>query len=159
MNVLGLVLQLFVVSRVVKYLGVGSAVMILPVISLGGYLVLVFVPVLLAVLAAKVLENSTDYSLNNTVRNMLFLPCTREEKYSAKQVIDSLFVRCGDLFSAALVLVGTTIIGLDALGFARVNIVLAAVGLAMAVVVGRMYAQRSGQPARSQPALGEHAVV
>ena len=53
-----------------------------------------------AVLAAKVAENSTDYSINNTIRNMLFLPCTREQKYSAKQAIDSFFVRMGDVLSA-----------------------------------------------------------
>ena len=62
---------------------------------------------LTAVLAAKVAENSTDYSLNNTVRNMLFLPCTYEEKFSAKQAIDSFFVRMGDVLSAVLVFVGT----------------------------------------------------
>ena len=73
-NVFGLLLQLFVVSRVVKYLGMSWAVMILPIISLGAYNILVFLPTLWAVLAAKVAENSTDYSLNNTVRNMLFLP-------------------------------------------------------------------------------------
>ena len=99
-NVLGLLLQLFVVSRVVKYLGMPWAVMILPMISLGAYNILVFFPALMAVLAAKVAENSTDYSLNNTVRNMLFLPCTYEQKFSAKQAIDSFFVRMGDVLSA-----------------------------------------------------------
>src|SRR4029453_2830467 len=112
-NVLGLVLQLFVVSRVVKCLGVPWAIMILPMISLGAYNILAFFPALYAVLTAKVLENSTDYSLNNTVRNMLFLPCTYEEKFSAKQAIDSFFVRMGDVLSAALVFFGTNIIQLE----------------------------------------------
>ena len=52
-NVLGVVLQLFVVSRVVKYLGMSWAVMILPLISLGAYNVLVFLPTLWFVLAAQ----------------------------------------------------------------------------------------------------------
>ena len=64
-------------------------------------------------LAAKVAENATDYSLNNTVRNMLFLPCTYEEKFSAKQAIDSFFVRMGDVLSAALVFFGTNVIQLQ----------------------------------------------
>ena len=42
-------------------------------------------------------ENSVDYSLMNTVRHMLFLPTTREQKYKAKQVIDSFVVRAGDI--------------------------------------------------------------
>jgi hypothetical protein len=47
---------------VVKYIGVSKAVMILPIISLGAYNVLMFFPMLRAVMAAKVAENSTDYS-------------------------------------------------------------------------------------------------
>ena len=81
--------------------------MVLPAISFGVYNVLIFVPLLNAALAAKVIENSTDYSLNNTVRNMLFLPCTYEQKFAAKQAIDSFFVRMGDVLSAALVFAGT----------------------------------------------------
>ena len=138
-NVLGLLLQLFVVSRVVKYLGVPWAVMILPMISLVAYNILVFFPVLMAVLAAKVLENSTDYSLNNTVRNMLFLPCTYEQKFSAKQAIDSFFVRIGDVLSAGLVFVGTTVFVLHPRGFAAVNGVIVLAWLVLAWRVGRYY--------------------
>ncbi len=139
-NILGLVLQLFVVSRIVKHLGVRIAVLILPLLSLGAYNVLMFYPVLLAVLGAKVLENSTDYSLNNTIRNMLFLPCTYEEKFKAKQAIDSFFVRSGDVLSALLVLAGTSLMALPPRGFAAVNAVLVVVWLVLAWYVGRTYA-------------------
>ena len=120
-NVVGLVLQLFVVSRIVKHWGVAWAVMILPAMSFGAYNILIFVPLLNAALAAKVVENSIDYSLNNTVRNMLFLPCTYEQKFAAKQAIDSFFVRMGDVLSAALVFVGTTFLALPSRGFAAVE--------------------------------------
>jgi AAA family ATP:ADP antiporter len=138
-NVLGLLLQLFVVSRVVKHLGIPWAVMILPLISLGTYNILAFYPVLLAVLAGKVVENSTDYSLNNTVRNMLFLPCTYEQKFSAKQAIDSFFVRIGDVLSALLVFVGTTVFTLHPRGFAAVNAVIVVAWLYLAWRVGHHY--------------------
>jgi ATP:ADP antiporter, AAA family len=138
-NVLGLVLQLFVVSRIIKYRGVAWAVMVLPAVSFGVYNILIFVPLLSAALVAKVLENSTDYSLNNTVRNMLFLPCTYEQKFAAKQAIDSFFVRMGDVLSAALVFVGTTFIALPSRGFASINAVLAVVALVLAWRVGRHY--------------------
>ena len=140
-NIASLLLQLLVVSRIVKYAGVGRAVTIQPALSVLAYTVIGFLPMLGLLLAAKISEKSTDYSLNNTVRNMLFLPCTREEKYSAKQVIDSLFVRLGDVSSAVLVFIGTAVVGLNATGFARVNIVLAALGLFLAIVVGRGYQQ------------------
>jgi AAA family ATP:ADP antiporter len=138
-NILGLVLQLFVVSRVVKHWGVRLAVMILPFIALGAYNIMAFMPVLMAVLAAKVLENSTDYSLNNTVRNMLFLPCTYEQKFSAKQAIDSFFVRMGDVLSAALVFVGTSVLVVSPRGFAVLNVLLVSVWLVLAWRVGRTY--------------------
>jgi ATP:ADP antiporter, AAA family len=138
-NVLGLLLQLFVVSRIVKHWGVGWAVMVLPMLAAGAYTLLAFYPVLRGVLAAKVVENSTDYSLNNTVRNMLFLPCTYEQKFSAKQAIDSFFVRMGDVLSAVLVFVGSSVAALPPQGFAAVNALLVGIWLLLAWRVGRTY--------------------
>jgi ATP:ADP antiporter, AAA family len=150
-NVLGLLLQLFVVSRVVKYFGVPWAIMVLPAVSFGAYNILVFYPALFAVLGAKVAENSTDYSLNNTVRNMLFLPCTYEQKFSAKQAIDSFFVRMGDVLSALLVFIGTTMFVLQPRGFAAVNAVIVVAWLALAWRVG-LYYQRLTE-AKQAPAM------
>jgi len=150
-NIVGLLLQLFVVSRVVKYLGVSKAVIIHPLISLCAYNVLIFIPTLTAVLTAKVAENSTDYSLNNTVRNMLFLPCTYEEKFSAKQAIDSFFVRMGDVLSAGLVFLGTAVFSLQPKQFAFVNAIIVVAWLAIAWRVGRHYDARTAERGR-QPA-------
>jgi AAA family ATP:ADP antiporter len=138
-NVIGLLLQLFVVSRVVRHLGVPVAIAILPCIALLSYNALAFFPVLWAVLSAKIAENSVDYSLNNTVRNMLFLPCTREQKYSGKQVIDSFFVRLGDVFAAMLVFAGTTWLALGPRGFALANVMLVVVWLVLAIRIGGRY--------------------
>jgi AAA family ATP:ADP antiporter len=129
----------------VKYFGVSIAVMILPALSLVAYNVIVFLPLLRAVLMAKVVENSTDYSLNNTVRNMLFLPCSYEEKFSAKQAIDSFFVRMGDVLSALLVFGGTNLAGLGPRGFAAVNATLVLAWLLLAWRVGVQY-RRMTQP-------------
>jgi AAA family ATP:ADP antiporter len=158
-NVASLLLQLFVVSRIVKHFGVGRAVTIQPALSVVAYVVIGFIPSLALMLAAKISEKSTDYSLNNTVRNMLFLPCTREEKYSAKQVIDSLFVRLGDVSSALLVFVGTTMAGLSATGFSRVNAFIAVVGLATAVFVGRGYQHLTAGGERREPRRHEPQAV
>jgi len=141
-NIISVLLQLFLVSRLVKHLGVSRAVTILPALSLVAYNVLAFTPGIWVVLGAKVAEKGTDYSLSTTVRNMLFLPCTREEKYSAKQAIDSFFFRMGDVVSAAIVFLGTRA-GLMASGFAKLNVVLAAAFLGLAVLVGRAYMGRT----------------
>lgn len=136
-NVAGVVIQLFAVSRILKYLGVRVALMILPVIAMGGYALLAFFPVLSVVRWAKTAENATDYSLNNTVRQALFLPTTREEKYVAKQAIDTFFVRAGDVLSALLVFVGLNALGLSTQGFALVNLGLVAVWLLVAFRIGQ----------------------
>ncbi len=147
-NVLGLVIQLFIVSRVVKYLGIRVAIMILPIISLGAYGVLAFFPVLGVVRWAKTAENATDYSLMNTVRQTLFLPMTREQKYKAKQAIDAFFWRAGDVLSAVVVWLGTTWLAMGASDFAKFNILLVLIWLGISVWIGREYTRlvRSGQP-------------
>jgi AAA family ATP:ADP antiporter len=133
-------------------------VCIQPALAFLAYNVITFAPSLGFILMAQVTSKSADYSLNNTVRNMLFLPCTREEKYSAKQVIDSLFVRFGDLLSAAVVFVGTAMLGLGVTGFGTVNIILAAVGLSVAFVVGHTYVKlTTPRAAGSQPLVAAPA--
>jgi AAA family ATP:ADP antiporter len=146
-NIAGVVMQLFFVSRILKYLGVRAALLFLPVIAMGGYLLLAFYPVLTVVRWAKTAENSTDYSLQNTVRQVLFLPTTREEKYKAKQAIDTFFVRAGDLLSAGLVFVGTSFLAFGTTQFALVNVVLVVIWMAIAVAIGRENARRTRDPA------------
>ena len=142
-SVASMVLQLFVVSRLIKYFGVKVGILVLPILALTGYAVLAFIPLLSLVRAVKIAENATDYSVQNTVRNVLFLPTSREQKYKAKQAIDSFFVRAGDVLSAALVYVGTTWLALGPTGFARVNLVLAVVWVLLAVAIGREYGRKS----------------
>jgi AAA family ATP:ADP antiporter len=148
-NTLGLFFQLLIVSRVVRYLGVPIAILILPLMAMTGYGVIAFVPLLEAVFVAKVGENATDYSLDNTVRNMLFLPCTTEEKYAAKQAIDSFFVRLGDVLAAAIVFVGTTWLSLGSQGFALVNVGLVGIWLVLAWHIGRAYRAQSSATDRA----------
>jgi AAA family ATP:ADP antiporter len=112
-------------------------------LSFLSYLTLAFAPGLGMVLTAKVAEKATDYSLSNTVRNMLFLPCSRDEKYSAKQAIDSFFYRMGDVISATVVFVASAA-GLSAAGYAGINLGFAAAWLVLAVAVGREYSRRTG---------------
>lgn len=142
-NVTAVLIQLFLVSRILKYLGVRVALMILPCIALGGYTMLAFVPLLNPIRWAKTAENATDYSLQNTVKEALFLPTTREQKYKAKQAIDTFFWRAGDVFSAALVYVGLNWLSLSTKGFAGVNVVLVVIWIALALAIGREYKKRT----------------
>ncbi|MEO8184744.1 MAG: Npt1/Npt2 family nucleotide transporter [Deltaproteobacteria bacterium] len=140
-NALGSLLQLFVVSRLIKRVGTGPAFFILPVIALGNALSVSFLPVLGVLFVGKVLENSTDYSLNNTLRQMLWLPTTREMKYKAKQAVDTFFVRMGDVASGGWVALAISVFGLSLRGFALGNAALVGLWLWLAVAIVR--AQRS----------------
>jgi AAA family ATP:ADP antiporter len=120
-NLLGFLLQTFAVSRLFPLIGVRGAMYVLPSIALMSYSLLGLVPILGIVRWAKTLENATDYSLQNTVRQALFLPTSREAKYKAKAAIDTFFMRSGDVLQAGIVRLGASVqLGLT--GFAWVNV-------------------------------------
>jgi len=135
-NLVSLFLQAFVVSRIFKYAGVRTALFILPAIALAGNALIALLPIFTVVRWAKILENSADYSIQNTTRHALFLPTSREAKYKAKQAIDSFFVRAGDMLQAAVVFVGT-MLAFSVRGFALVNVLLVVVWIALAVAIAR----------------------
>ena len=130
--------QLFLVSRIFKCVGVSGALFFLPVIALGSYSLIALVPVLSYIRIAKILENGTDYSLQNTTRQALFLPTSREAKYKAKAAIDTFFVRFGDVLSAGVVLTGTYLL-LDTAAFAAINVAVVVVWLLLVTVIQREY--------------------
>lgn len=135
-NIFSVLIQLLLVSRVLKYLGIRIALLLLPMIAMFGYLVIAFLPILHIVRWAKTAENATDYSLQNTVRHALFLPTTREQKYKAKQAIDSFFHRAGDVLSALVVFIGVNLFASQTQHFALFNLLLVAAWLGLAVMIG-----------------------
>ncbi|HMR05330.1 MAG TPA: Npt1/Npt2 family nucleotide transporter [Polyangiaceae bacterium] len=130
-------LQTFVVSRLVKHAGLRIAFYVLPAIALADATMVAVLPVLGVIFVGKIAENSVDYSVNNTVRNILWLPTTQEMKYKAKQAVDTFFVRMGDVSSALLVFVGTTFLGFGVRNFAMVNVVLICAWLVLAAKILR----------------------
>jgi AAA family ATP:ADP antiporter len=122
-NVATVVLQVFIVSRIIKYLGVRVALFIGPVLLLAGYSATAFVPVFSLIFGLKIAENTLDYSLGNTSRQALWLLTSRDEKYQAKSVIDAAVVRAGDALSAGVTLLGVT------LHFGTVHFILVNLGL------------------------------
>jgi len=133
-NLVGAALQMFAVSRIMKYIGIGPALFVLPVIALGSYTLLAFAPILSFIRLAKIGENSTDYSIQNTVRHALFLNTSRAAKYKAQSAIESFFWRTGDALSALLVLIGTKF-AFDIPKFASANIIFVLMWLAVAVFI------------------------
>ncbi|MGZ5554412.1 MAG: NTP/NDP exchange transporter [Candidatus Aminicenantales bacterium] len=141
-NLIALIIQLFLVSRIFKWVGVGGALLFLPLLALGGYALISFGAVFLLVRWVKALENGTDYSLQNTTKAALFLVTQREEKYKAKAAIDTFFVRGGDTVSALAVLVGTQLLGLKIERYALLNVVVVAVLIVVCLKIIPAYGKR-----------------
>jgi ATP:ADP antiporter, AAA family len=138
-NIACLFLQTFVVSRLVQWLKLPAAFLFLPILALGNAFVFAFVPIVALVKAGKTAENATDYSLNNTLRQMLWLVTSPDMKYKAKQAVDTFCVRIGDVCSALSVYLAVDVLGFSVPRFAWISIVLAGLWLLLAVAIGRLY--------------------
>jgi AAA family ATP:ADP antiporter len=136
-NVLSMVIQFFLVSRIFKYLGIGGALFVMPLLSLASYGLFAFAPVLAFIRLTKIAENATDYSLQNTVRRALFLPTSREAKYKALQAIETFFWRAGDMLSGLFTFVLIQWLALSVRSFALVNLTIVLVWLALAASLAR----------------------
>jgi ATP:ADP antiporter, AAA family len=92
----------------------------------------------------KTAENASDYSVMNTAKQMLWLPTTCEEKYAAKQAVDTFFVRCGDMLSAGVVFIGTHRLALSTTQFAATNVAFVLISMVVAWFLLREYRRLTG---------------
>jgi AAA family ATP:ADP antiporter len=140
-NSIGVVLQLFVVSRVLKHVGVRNALFVMPVFALGAYAFAIFLPVIGVMRLVKIGENSLLYSLQDTTRHALFLVATRVEKFVGKTAIDTIAVRLGAIMSMLVVFLGTRL-GWSTSTFAAIDVGLACLWLGAVVLIGREHRRR-----------------
>ncbi len=146
-NIIALLLQAFVASRLLKYGGFAALLLILPVIALTSYTVMALLPVLAVVKMMKIAENATDYSLNNTSRHVLWLPVSSAMKFRGKPAIDTLYVRLGDGLAAITVLIGVQMLSLSTTGFFSFNVFLVLCWLVAGVLLVREHRRASaGEP-------------
>jgi len=141
-NLLTLLVQLFLVARIIHRIGAGGALLVLPLVSLAGYGLVAFLPVFTVIRIVKFLENSTNYSLMNTARHALFLPLTRAEKYEGKTAIETFFWRFGDLLQAGAIYAGLNWLQFDIAHFALLNAALSLAWLFVAWRLAAMFRQK-----------------
>ena len=87
-SLIGFFIQVGLTSRVHRHLGIGFALMVLPVSLGASAVVMLLFPVLWAPALARVLNSSLRYTLDKTSREILFLPLSPELKHSAKPFVD-----------------------------------------------------------------------
>jgi ATP/ADP translocase/HEAT repeat protein/CRP-like cAMP-binding protein len=105
LSIIGFVIQVAFTSRIHRNLGIGFALLILPV-SLGGTAVLMLtVGALWTSGLARILDTSLRYTVDKTSREILFLPLPVDLKYRAKPFIDVTVDRVAKGLGALLILV------------------------------------------------------
>ncbi|MDQ7824044.1 MAG: Npt1/Npt2 family nucleotide transporter [Candidatus Eremiobacteraeota bacterium] len=93
-----------------RLLGVFGTLGLAPVINLITISGFTVYPVIGFITITKILDGSLKYGITQVTREMLYIPCTKEEKYRAKAVIDILFYRLVKIFSALVMIIFTSLV-------------------------------------------------
>lgn len=99
-NLIGFILGSFVTGRLILKIGVGATLAALPLVFLGGFITLGFTLSLVVVSVFQLSRRAVDYSVSKPAREVLFTVVSREEKYTAKNLIDTFVYRFGDAIGA-----------------------------------------------------------
>lgn len=124
-NILTIFFQVYLTARIVRIIGVGLALALIPALTFIGLAALGTVPLLAVLVAIQVAYRAGRYGITRPAREVLFTVVGREQKYKSKAFIDAAVYRGGDLAS------GWIFAGLQALGLS-----LGAIALTAAPVAG-----------------------
>lgn len=144
-NALTITIQVFLTGRLVRFLGLGLALALIPVLLGVGFLVLGFSPVLTVLVVVQVLRRAGNYAIMRPAREMLYTVLGKEEKYKAKNFIDTAVYRGGDAVSA-WAYAGLTALGLGLSAIAFVAVPLAGIWAGIAYMLGRKRETMAQQP-------------
>ncbi|MDA0329421.1 MAG: MFS transporter [Gemmatimonadetes bacterium] len=152
-NVLTILFELYLTARIIRWLGVGVTLALVPAAVAVGFLVLGLYPTLWTLVVVQVIYRAGRYGLAKPAREVLFTVVSREEKYKSKAFIDAAVYRGGDLVS------GWAYAGFAAVGLTIGSIALVAAPLAAVwAVVGLRIGRRGETLATDLAAASEEAV-
>jgi len=141
--------QIFITTRLIKKIGVGWTLSMLPLVTMVGFGVLAIWPVYGVMAVFQALQRAARYALSRPARETLFSVIPPAEKYKAKPFIDVFLYRGGDVAGAAID-GGMRAIGLSLVGVAAATVPLAAMWVALCLALGR--AQQARVDATPDPA-------
>jgi AAA family ATP:ADP antiporter len=138
-----LLLQALLFSRLIKWLGMRTLLLVVPLLMVGGYALFALVPSFAVLIGVYAVRRVADYGLTRPCRDALFTVVSREEKYQAKSLIDTFAYRGGDALSGSLykALTGGLGFGPSAIGW--LGAAVAAVWGLLALGLGRGFQQRA----------------
>ena len=143
--------QIFVTTRLIRRIGVGWTLAILPLVTLAGFALLAIWPVYGVMAVFQAVHRATRYAISRPSRESLFSAVPPEERYKAKPVIDVVLYRFGDLAGVGIQAVLSALGSLTLMVGATVPF--AAVWCALSVALGRAQTRRdpAQQPAGTPP--------
>jgi len=134
-----LAIQVLLTARLMRWIGVGAVLALLPVAQGVGAFVLDQWPTLTVAIAVSASGRAITHALSRPGRELLFTAVPRADKYKAKNVIDTLIYRFGD-FGSAWLFHGLTLAGIAAV---VVAVPVAAAWVMLAVVLGAGHRRRT----------------
>ena len=144
-NTLTLVTQLFLTGRLMKWLGVGVTLALLPLISMVGFLALGAAPVFAVFVMFQVLRRAGNFAIAVPTREVLYTVLPRRDKYKAKNFNDTFVYRAGDQ-AGAWSFAGLGALGLSTAAMAWSMVPVAGVWLLVALWLGRKQKVLAGAP-------------
>lgn len=96
---LAILTQVFLTGRIAQRLGVGVLLAAVPVVVAAGFLWLAFAPVFAVFVVVMVVRRAGEYALVRPGREMLYTVLPADQKYKAKNFIDTVVYRGGDAIS------------------------------------------------------------
>jgi AAA family ATP:ADP antiporter len=132
-------LQLIAARPIMKF-SLTVAVCILPLVYATGFLWLTLAPSLVVLVVAMVTARSTTYGLAVPALGVLYTVCTREDKYKARNVIDTLVIRGSDA-TANWLLSALRAAGASATAVTAAMVPVALTGALLALLLGRRNAR------------------
>ena len=133
LNVASFAIQFFFTSWVLRRLGLATALLAVPIGLLGASVGLLAVPVFWLAAATELYDGSMSYSLQQTAKEVLYLPIDRSIRYKIKPFIDMVIFRFGKGIAAILGIVLLDRLGLPArvLGYVTIPLIVLWIGLAI----------------------------
>jgi AAA family ATP:ADP antiporter len=128
---------LFITSRLATRMGIGLTLALLPFLVAIGLLSVALVPMLAVVVGLQIFRRGGNYAITKPAREMLFTYVDRETRFKAKQVIDVIVYRGGDVFWSWAFTLLTAVIGLGMVGVALVGAGIAAVWTTIGLYLGK----------------------
>ena len=99
-NTITVLIQILLTGRLMKWLGVGVTLLLMPLLSGLGFAAIGFAPVLSVLATFQILRRAAGFALLRPSREVLFTVLRREDKYKAKSLIDTFGYRFGDILGA-----------------------------------------------------------